>query len=362
MLEKQPDLSRALEGGGRPHDVPATGYSRQLRLYKVGMSFDGFADVWTPVCLRRRIGRKPVRVVIANEPLVLFRDGRGGLGALLDRCPHRGVALSLGRVVADGTLECPFHGWRFDVAGANRAVPLNPEARCETLGATAIPVREIGDLVWVYTHPKAMDVPEPVVPESLTDPTLTRTYIARDWACHWTRAMENMLDSPHLPFVHSRTIGRAYRRAMTPSSRMEIGWEDTSFGGRASASLDGAASAGLLEFYRPNVMVLHIPIPGRRLRIHALVVPAEAGRTRLLVVASRDFARLPVFEPLFRWMNGRIADEDQAVVESSGPLEVPLAGQEHSVGSDRATLQFRRYYDSQLRGGRVDVGRPLAPR
>ena len=130
------------------------------------MSFDGFADVWTPVCLRRRIGRKPVRVVIANEPLVLFRDGRGGLGALLDRCPHRGVALSLGRVVADGTLECPFHGWRFDVAGANRAVPLNPEARCETLGAMAIPVREIGDLVWVYTHPKAMDVPEPVVPES----------------------------------------------------------------------------------------------------------------------------------------------------------------------------------------------------
>ncbi len=30
------------------------------------------------------------------------------LGALIDRCPHRGVALSRGRVTEKGTLECPF--------------------------------------------------------------------------------------------------------------------------------------------------------------------------------------------------------------------------------------------------------------
>ena len=313
------------------------------------MSFRGFCDVWTPVILRRRVGRRPVRQVVAGEPIVLFRNSDGAVGALLDRCPHRGVALSLGRVAEDGNLECPFHGWRFDIAGANRGVPLSPEARCETLGAAALPVREIGDLIWVFTRPNATSPPEPVVPDSLTDPSLTRTYIERDWACHWTRAMENMLDSPHLPFVHRKTIGRVYRSRMTPTSRMDIRWEDTPFGGRAWASLDGETSSGFLEFYRPNVMALHIPIPGRRLRIHALVVPAETGRTRLTVVASRDFARTPLLEPLFAWMNGRIADEDQAVVESSGPDEIPRAGDEHSVGTDRATLQFRRYYDDVLR-------------
>lgn len=318
------------------------------------MSFEGFADVWTPVLLRRRLGRRPVRVVVAGEPLALFRDDRGQVGALTDRCPHRGVALSLGRVAPDGTLECPFHGWRFGVDGANRAVPLNPEARCQSLGAAALPVREVGDLIWVYTRPNARAVPEPVIPDGLTDPGLARTYIERDWACHWTRAMENMLDSPHLPFVHRRTIGKAYRRAMTPASRMDIQWEDTAFGGRVQASLDGEPSGGFLEFHRPNIMTLHIPIPRRRLRIHALVVPTEAGRTRLTVAASRDFARLPLLEPLFGWMNGRIADEDKAVVESSGPTEVPPAGQEHSVASDRATLQFRRYYDRHLRGSRAD--------
>jgi phenylpropionate dioxygenase-like ring-hydroxylating dioxygenase large terminal subunit len=46
-----------------------------------------------------------------------FHDG---VGALLDRCPHRGVALSLG-TITDGCLACPFHGWRF---GADAEIKL----------------------------------------------------------------------------------------------------------------------------------------------------------------------------------------------------------------------------------------------
>jgi phenylpropionate dioxygenase-like ring-hydroxylating dioxygenase large terminal subunit len=321
------------------------------------MTFAGFADVWTPAMLLRKLGGRPLRVVVAGVPLVVFRDGRGKSGALVDRCPHRGAALSLGRVAPDGTLECPYHGWRFDVEGANRAVPLNPQARCETLGAAAVPVREIGDLLWVYTRPGAAAPPEPLVPESLTDPGLSRTYIERDWACHWTRAMENMLDFPHLPFVHRRTIGRTYR-AMTPRSRLDIQWEDTAFGGRARASLDGDAGGAWVEFYRPNMTVLHIPIPGRRLRIHSLATPAAPGRTRMMVAVSRDFARWPVLEPLFRWRNGRVIDEDQAVVESGGPGEIPPPGREHSVATDLTTLQFRRYYYAVLRASSAD--RPAA--
>lgn len=316
--------------------------------------FAGFADVWTPVMQARRLGRAPLRVVVAGEPVVFFRDGRGGVGALIDRCPHRGAALSLGRVAPDGTLECPYHGWRFDIAGANRDVPLNPQARCETLGAAALPAREMGDLVWIYTRPGAGSPPEPLVPEGLIDPCLSRTYIERDWACHWTRAVENMLDFAHLPFVHRRTIGRTYR-ARTPRSRLDITWEDTPFGGRARAALDGDSSGAWVEYYRPNMTVLHIPIPGRRMLIQSFASPAGPGRTRLTVAVSRDFARWPILEPMFRWRNGRIADEDQPVVESMGPGEVPSSIGEHSVAADLPTLQFRRYYHAVLRESRADA-------
>ena len=312
--------------------------------------FEGFANVWTPAIETRRIGRDPVRLEIAGEGVVLFRGEGGRIGALVDRCPHRGVKLSLGKVGADGCLECPFHGWRFAPDGSNRRVPLNPEAKRDQLGATALPTRILGDMVWIYTAPGHVAQAEPVAPEGLVASGLSRTYVSRLWDCHWTRAMENMLDSPHLPFVHRTTIGKPLVRRMSPQSSMDVVWEDTPWGGRASAHLDGVDGGGVLEFFRPSMMALTIPIPNRHFRIHALVVPAGAGKTQLTVVASRGFLRSGIFDPLFRTSSAKIADEDKAVLESSPPGEVPPAAQERSVRTDRATLQFRKYYYDELRG------------
>jgi len=71
------------------------------------------------------------------------------------------------------------------------------------------------------------------------------------------------------------------------------------------------------------------------------------------VAASRDFLKSGLPEGLFSAQNARIADEDRAVVESPFPSEVPPPGVEHSVGTDRATLQFRRYDDEALKGSEV---------
>ncbi len=314
-----------------------------------GAVFEGFANVWTPLMAARRLGSRPVRVELAGEAVVLFRGRDGSPSALIDRCPHRGAALSLGRIDAEGRIECPYHGWRFDGSGTNCLTPLNPEARRERLGATPLPVQQVGDLLWVYTAPGVKAPRDPVASEGLTDPDLTRVYLERHWACHWTRAMENMLDSPHLPFVHHRTIGRPLRRIMRPQSSMQVSWEETDWGGRARASIDGGDNRATLEFHRPNMMALTIPIPGRRLQIHALVIPVDAAGTRLIVAGSRDFLRLRLLNPLFSWINGRIADEDKPVVESTRPSEIPQPDEEHSLGSDQATLQFRRYYYRSLR-------------
>lgn len=312
--------------------------------------FEGFAHVWTPVMQAKRLRSGPTRVRIAGDDVVIFRGADNALGALVDRCPHRGVALSLGRVGSDGCLECPFHGWRFGTDGGNHHVPLNPDAKRELLAATPLPVRQIGDLIWIYTAAGTSAPSEPNVPEGLVMQGVARVYTERLWTAHWTRAMENMLDSPHLPFVHRRTIGRVYRKRMSPTSRMETTWEETPGGGRSQAILDGRETTAYLEFHKPNIMALHIPIPGQHLRIHALVVPIDNTHTQLTVVGSRGFARWSGLDPLFSRMNGRIADEDRAVVESSRPMEVPLLGVEPSVQTDRATLQFRKYYYETLRG------------
>lgn len=287
---------------------------------------------------------------MAGERLALFRTASGGLGALVDRCPHRGVALSLGRVRGE-CLECPFHAWQFDATGANRRVPLNPAAKLEQLGALSVPVRELGGLLWVYTAPVPAAPCEPTVPDGLVLPGLSRTYLEVEWKAHWTRAMENMLDSPHVPFLHATTIGRFVRPLLKPDSRMVVEWEDTPYGGRTQALIDDNPKSGAwLDFYRPNIMVLHIPIPGKIFRMHAVAVPVGPQAVRMIVVGARSFARLALLNPFFNSSNKKIVKQDQAVVESSDPVEIPRASAELSVATDRATLQFRRYYFEQLHG------------
>lgn len=312
--------------------------------------FEGFAGVWTPVAIAQEVRSKPYPLTVAGERVVLFRNAKG-VHALLDRCPHRGVALSLGKVAADGCLECPFHGWRFAGDGACAHVPMNdvpPEKRAH-LGAWALPLRERGGMLWMYTQPGAAPDSEPVVPAPLEAPEFTVWRAVRPWRCHWTRAMENMLDAPHLPFVHRRTIGRDMRRRLTDSSRMEVTTERTATGLRIRWAMDQEDNGAWLEFTPPNGMTLHIPVPGKTMHLHVWCVPAEANHTRMMVANARNFGLHNPLLRLFDETSRIIIREDKAVVESSFPQEVPPPSEEKSVATDRATLAFRKYYFEELR-------------
>jgi phenylpropionate dioxygenase-like ring-hydroxylating dioxygenase large terminal subunit len=312
--------------------------------------FPDFADQWTPVVPARAVPRRaPLAVQLAGEPVVLFRTG-GRIAALLDRCPHRGVKLSLGRVTPDGHLECPFHGWSFAGDGACADVPLSnlrPEQR-DRLAARALPVREIGGLVWARTSlGPAPD--EPDVPEALQGDGWARWIHAETWSTHWTRAMENMLDFPHVPFVHRTTIGRGLAAKRRPDSVLRVRLQPTPFGGKIEGDFDGQPLGGL-DWRRPNGMVLYLSDkPNRRFRQHVYCVPVGPTTTRMIVVSARDFARRNPFLRLFDEANRFILLQDRRVVESSQPAEVPHPSEEKSVANDGPTLAFRRFYLDTLR-------------
>lgn len=314
--------------------------------------FEGFAAVWSPVCLSRDLrGDGPSSVRFAGEKIVFFRDASGVARALIDRCPHRGVQLSLGNRTADGCIACPFHGWEFAGDGAVKHVPFNPDAKTERLGATALPCREIAGILWVYTAAMDSDAPppEPTLPESLTREGVTRCSLSLEWKAHWTRAMENMLDSPHVPFVHRTTIGRFMQDKIKRDSRMDMNWEETDYGGESSFVMDGNAGGGKLRFYKPNIMELHIDPPNKFFRIISVCVPIDREHVRMLIVGSRSFARSRLLNPFFARSNRVIAEQDRAIVESSSPTEVPPAKDERSVRTDSVTLAFRKYYFDTLR-------------
>ena len=71
---------------------------------------------WYPALRSDQVrGRKLERAMLLEVPLVIGRDTAGKAFALRDICPHRGVPLSAGRVMAEDTVECPYHGSLFEV-------------------------------------------------------------------------------------------------------------------------------------------------------------------------------------------------------------------------------------------------------
>src|SRR3546814_9963973 len=78
---------------------------------------------WVIVALSSAVMDQPKPVRCDGADYVLFRNEAGDIRALVDQCAHRRAPLSLGRVVAGGLIECPYHGWRYDGSGACVAIP-----------------------------------------------------------------------------------------------------------------------------------------------------------------------------------------------------------------------------------------------
>ena len=82
---------------------------------------------WYPVGVATELTEEtPTQLVrILGETLVLFRDKKGRVGLLDDRCAHRGASLCYGRVEERG-IACPYHGWLYDTKGNCLETPAEP--------------------------------------------------------------------------------------------------------------------------------------------------------------------------------------------------------------------------------------------
>ncbi|MEI7844794.1 MAG: aromatic ring-hydroxylating dioxygenase subunit alpha [Chloroflexota bacterium] len=149
----------------------------------------------------------PVGVTRMAEKLVAWRDSKGELTIMSDKCPHRGVALSIGEIKND-CLQCPFHGFEFDKSGQCTLVPANGKNNQppKALKAHAYPTREAHGFVYIWWGEPRENYPPLPFFESIDDKFVYST-LRDHWNTHYSRAIENQLDVIHLPFIHRTTIG-----------------------------------------------------------------------------------------------------------------------------------------------------------
>jgi phenylpropionate dioxygenase-like ring-hydroxylating dioxygenase large terminal subunit len=77
---------------------------------------------WYVAAWDREVTRAPLARVFLDQPVVLYRKEDGTPVALEDRCCHRQLPLSMGKVEGD-ELRCGYHGLKFDSAGRCVEIP-----------------------------------------------------------------------------------------------------------------------------------------------------------------------------------------------------------------------------------------------
>lgn len=161
-------------------------------------------NYWYIAAESAEIGSRPLGITILGEPVVLFRQADGTPAALIDRCAHRNMALSRGRV-RNGLVECSYHGWRYRGDGHCAHIPSLAEGATphESIAVRSYPTAERDDYVWVYMgsgSPVQTPSPFPYCNESgWTTFRMKTRFDAGAFSC-----LENFLDCPHTVYVHRK--------------------------------------------------------------------------------------------------------------------------------------------------------------
>ena len=315
--------------------------------------------LWHPVAQSHEVLKDaPLSVKLLDQAVVLWRDNEGAVQAFVDRCPHRGARLSMGRV-ENGHLECPYHGWQFASGGQCVKVPAVPDfVPPATQRVKSFDVQEAYGLVWVRLQEgEAENANAPALPAfaAESDEHLRKVNCGPyDVAASAPRIIENFLDMSHFGFVHEGWLGSrdatamaAYKVESTATGVLATGCKAV----QPQSNLHSTSAAEVEYTYEvtaPYTAVLtKIPEEGTskqgwREQIGLFICPITPDTSRVWFrLAVADFEST---DAQLREFQHTIFVQDQPVLESQLPKALPLdpRAEMHSA-ADRMSSAYRRY-------------------
>lgn len=228
-----------------------------------------FRQYWLPICLSEEVSEPdgaPVRARVLGENLVAFRDTKGRVGVMDERCPHRGTSLFYGRN-EDCGLRCLYHGWKMDVEGNVVEMVSEPASSKlpEKVKHRAYKTKEWAGIVWGYMGDQE-NVPE-FVPPPWAPTEDVRVSIAKVIVpCNWAQVLEGNIDSSHSSSLHSSDMvpakvgqaeatGKQWLRPSTDKTpRLQV--EHTSYGFRYAAIRRPISDSKNTNYVRSTVFMV----------------------------------------------------------------------------------------------------------
>src|SRR6202047_1355999 len=193
---------------GRKEKRPPPARSRGMVISAAGRTAMFLRNYWYVAATDAEVGRKPLARTIMGEPIVFFRTEEGAPVAMEDRCAHRHLPLSMGKLVGD-ELQCHYHGLRFGTDGRCTRIP-GQEQIPRGAKVKTYPVAERYHWIWIWMGDPALADPAAIADfHWLDDPNWGAKASYLHVEANWQLVVDNLLDLTHLAFVHQSTIGNA---------------------------------------------------------------------------------------------------------------------------------------------------------
>ena len=148
---------------------------------------------------------KVVEVTFWRRSVAVFRGEDGALRAIDNRCAHRQLKLSGGRVEGCNVV-CPYHGWAYGGDGKLCKVPHELFGKpLPKIELRHYPVRERYGLVWVFfgDPARADATPMPEIPELDGPKPWAKLLVDFTWKAHHSMIIDNVSDFTHA-YLHRK--------------------------------------------------------------------------------------------------------------------------------------------------------------
>ena len=329
---------------------------------------------WYIAARSHEVGARPFGRKLVNEDVVLFRTATGAVHALGARCAHRGGNLGGGCVVGE-TLQCPWHGWRYDAGGRCVDIPsLGPDGKIPGLAKVpSYPVHEAQGYIYLWMNPDVKPGWRPVTHDFLDAHHHVQTPVRFQHGA-FINTVEAACDDSHVFIAHAATIGQgapAHLAPVTDVRELDDGhavegtmvWPQArkrSFNGlnawyQKTLIGVGEDSATHDRSYRVELsgLVIHTyrKADGNDFVVYAGTTPADENSNWFFAGLVDTNPVRPLLGNLLYWLNrksaSRVFDEDEDMITAA---LTPAGGhpQPISVNADAMGLAFRRIYARQV--------------
>jgi len=240
-----------------------------------------------------------IEVKFLGRSMAVFRGADGRVRAVENRCAHRHIKLTQGKVV-DCQLVCPYHGWSYDGDG-KATIPHDlfghkePNIRIQT-----VPVKERYGLVFLFPGDpaRATERDIPLIPELEGAKPWPHAIVKFDCPGHHSMLLDNVSDFTH-GFLHRKYnpfSGTDLLRCEEVGDRVELEYKSRIAAGRLQNMFIDRSESGCDHMLACYDYPYHWSNTDGRIKHFLFTLPSDVNQNRHIFIfyVRPDTIKLPI--------------------------------------------------------------------